>query len=42
MLGIDGLRLDLFEPSYKVSKAGKEEEEEENGIPEEEAKEDLD
>lgn len=42
MLGIDGFRLDLFDPSYKVSKTGKEEEEEENGIPEEEAKEDLD
>lgn len=41
MLGIDGFRLDLFDPSYKVSKTGKEEEEE-NGIPEEEAKEDLD
>ena len=41
MLGIDGLRLDLFDPSYKVSKTGKEEEEE-NGIPEEETKEDLD
>ena len=32
MLGMDGLRLDLFDPSYKVSKLG----EEENGIPEEE------